>query len=66
MIHLRLPDVFDEFWGLSPLYVLMKYGDIDVQATDFLRSYFLNRDVHVLGPLGYQLQARNLGDRHDP
>ena len=45
MIHLRLPDVFDEFWGLSPLYVLMKYGDIDVQATDFLRSYFLNRGV---------------------
>ena len=45
MIHLRLPDAFDEFWGLSPLFVLAKYGDIDKQSTDFLRTYFLNRGV---------------------
>lgn len=45
IIHLRLPDAFDEFWGLSPLFVLAKYGDIDKQSTDFLRAYFLNRGV---------------------
>ena len=45
IVHMKLPDVFDEFWGLSPLYVLLKFGDIDEQATDFMRSYFLNRGV---------------------
>ena len=45
IIHLKLPDAFDQFWGLSPLFVLAKYGDIDQQSTDFLRSFFLNRGV---------------------
>ena len=45
IIHLRLPDAFDETWGLSPLYVLASFGDIDQQSTEFLRSYFLNRGV---------------------
>lgn len=45
VIQFRLPDAFDEFWGLSPLFVLAKYGDIDKQSTDFLRAYFLNRGV---------------------
>lgn len=45
IIHMRLPDAFDEYWGLSPLFILAKYGDIDKQSTDFLRAYFLNRGV---------------------
>lgn len=45
VIQFKLPDAFDPFWGLSPLYVLATYGDIDQQSTEFLRSYFLNRGV---------------------
>jgi len=45
VIHFKLPDPLDEWWGLSPLFVLARYGDIDSQATDFLRAYFLNKGV---------------------
>lgn len=45
VIHFKLPDALHEHWGLSPLYVLARNGDIDEQATDFLRAYFLNRGV---------------------
>lgn len=45
IIHFKLPDALDEFWGLSPIFVLARYGDIDLQSADFLRAYFLNRGV---------------------
>lgn len=45
IIHFKLPDALDEFWGLSPVYTLARYGDIDTQAMDFLRAYFKNRGI---------------------
>ena len=45
IIQFRLPDALDEFWGLSPLFVLSRLGDIDDQSVDFLRAYFLNKGV---------------------
>jgi HK97 family phage portal protein len=45
IIHFKLPDALDEFWGLSPIFVLARYGDVDVQSADFLRSYFLNKGI---------------------
>jgi HK97 family phage portal protein len=45
IIHFKLPDALDEFWGLSPIFVLARYGDVDLQSADFLRSYFLNKGI---------------------
>lgn len=45
IIHIKLPDPTEEFWGLSPIFVLARYGDIDAQATEFLRGFFLNRGI---------------------
>ncbi len=45
IIHFKMPDAFDEYWGLSPLYTAARYGDIDLQASDFLRAYFKNRGI---------------------
>ena len=45
VIQFKLPDALDEFWGLSPLFVLSRLGDIDDQSVDFLRSFFLNKGV---------------------
>jgi HK97 family phage portal protein len=45
VIQFKLPDALDEFWGLSPLFVLSRLGDIDDQSVDFLRAYFLNKGV---------------------
>ncbi len=45
IIHFKMPDAFDEFWGLSPLYTASRHADIDLQASDFLRAYFRNRGI---------------------
>jgi HK97 family phage portal protein len=45
IIHFKLPDALDEFWGLSPIFVLARYGDVDVQSAEFLRAYFLNKGI---------------------
>lgn len=45
VIHLKLPDALDEYWGLSPLYVCARFGDIDNASAEFLRTYFFNRGV---------------------
>ena len=45
IIHFRLPDAFNEYWGLSPLYTVARYGDIDLQSADFLRAFFKNRGI---------------------
>ena len=45
IIHFKLPDALDEYWGLSPIYTLARYGDIDAQAMDFLRAYFKNKGI---------------------
>lgn len=36
------PDPEDDFWGLSPIAVAARHIDIDNQASDYLRAFFLN------------------------
>lgn len=45
IIQIKLPDALDEFWGLSPLFVLIEVGDIDAKAVQFLRGFFNNRGI---------------------
>ena len=42
VIHMLLPDPLDDFYGLSPIAVMARYGDLDTQAVDYLRAFFLN------------------------
>lgn len=42
VIHMRAPDPLDDFYGLSPIQVLARWGDLDTQTADYLRAYFLN------------------------
>src|SRR5262249_42800377 len=45
VICFRFPDVADDYYGLSPLAVAARVGDLDQQAVDFLRAIFLNRGI---------------------
>ena len=36
------PDPLNDFWGLSPIAVLSRFGDLDNSATDYLRAFFQN------------------------
>jgi HK97 family phage portal protein len=55
VIHWKFPDVADDYYGLSPLAVAARVGDLDEQAIDFLRAIFLNRGI----PAGLlKLQSR--------
>lgn len=45
IIHIKMPDALDEYWGLSPLYTIAQYGDLDTQSINFLRAYFKNRGI---------------------
>lgn len=46
VIHFTMhPDPLDDYYGLSPIAVLARFGDLDNQATDFLRAFFLNAGV---------------------
>lgn len=46
VIHLTMhPDPLDDYYGLSPVAVLARFGDLDNSATDFLRAFFLNAGV---------------------
>ena len=55
VVHLKLPNPLDDYYGLSPISVLARLGDLDQQAVDFLRSVFLNRGM----PAGVlKIQAR--------
>ena len=42
MIFDKFPDPLDDFWGLSPITALARYGDLDTETADFLRAYFHN------------------------
>ncbi len=42
VIHMLLPDPSDDFYGLSPIAVMARYGDLDTQSADYLRAFFLN------------------------
>lgn len=45
VVHFSLTDALDGFFGLSPLYVIRRYLDIDLQAGDLLRTFFRNRGI---------------------
>ncbi len=42
VIHFKLPDPLDDYYGLSPILVLARYGDLDDAAIDYLRAFFEN------------------------
>lgn len=43
LIHDKFhPDPLNEFWGLSPIAVLARMGDLDNLAVDFMRAFFTN------------------------
>lgn len=42
VIHGRLPDPLDDYYGLSPIQAAARWGDLDQGAADYLRAYFLN------------------------
>lgn len=46
VVHFKMhPDPLDDYYGLSPISVLARFGDLDNSATDFLRAFFLNAGV---------------------
>lgn len=36
------PDPLEDFYGLGPIAVLARWGDLDNQTADYLRAFFLN------------------------
>jgi len=42
VIHIRLPDPCGDYFGLPPVSVAAAIADLDVNAIDFLRGFFLN------------------------
>lgn len=43
--HVRLPNPFDDYYGLSPLHVLAKRVNQDFAIADFVRAFFQNAGV---------------------
>jgi HK97 family phage portal protein len=42
VIHFRLPDPMGDYYGLAPIAVAAAVADLDTNAVDFLRGFFLN------------------------
>ena len=42
VIHGKLYNPLDDYYGLSPIAVLARWGDLDNNAADYLRAYFYN------------------------
>jgi len=45
VIHMRMPDPLDDYYGLSPIAVLARIGDLDNHAIDYLRAFFENNGI---------------------
>lgn len=46
VVHFTMhPDPLDDYYGLSPIAILARFGDLDNSATDFLRAFFLNAGI---------------------
>ncbi len=45
IIHFKYPNPWDDFYGLSPMEVLARCGDLDNSAVDYLRAFFTNAAV---------------------
>ena len=43
--HLKFPNPNNDFYGLSPIQVLLKQISLDTDATDFTRTFFSNAGV---------------------
>lgn len=42
VIHIKLPDPLQPYYGLAPIAVAAAWGDMDSQAAEYLRAFFLN------------------------
>jgi len=42
VIHEKLPDPLDDYWGLSPIVSCLRSADMDDRAIDYLRAFFEN------------------------
>lgn len=69
VIHFRLPDPTNDFWGLSPLEVAARQIDVDTEASKFIDGFFRNAAV-PFGIIklkralrGGEAEARRIGQR---
>lgn len=42
VVHVRLPDPLDDYYGLPPVAVAARIADLDTNSIDYLRAFFLN------------------------
>ncbi|MCI0632489.1 MAG: phage portal protein [Actinobacteria bacterium] len=42
VVHLKLPDPLDDYYGLPPTFVAARVADLDTNGIDYLRAFFLN------------------------
>ena len=59
--HLRFPNPNNDFYGLSPLQVLLKQISLDTDATNFTRAFFNNAGV----PSGILKLKRKIGSQDE-
>jgi HK97 family phage portal protein len=59
--HLKLPNPYDDVYGLSPLQVASRHINLDTAVSTFLRSYFSNAGV----PAGILKVSRRLNSQEE-
>ena len=59
--HLKFPNPNNDFYGLSPLQVLLKQISLDTDATNFTRAFFNNAGV----PSGILKLKRKIGSQDE-
>ncbi len=59
--HLKFPNPNNDFYGLSPLQVLLKQVALDTDATNFTRAFFNNAGV----PSGMLKLKRRIGSQEE-
>jgi len=42
VVHEKMPDPLDDYWGLSPIVSCLRSADMDDRAIDYLRAFFEN------------------------
>ena len=61
VLHLKLPNPYDDVYGLSPLQVASRHVNLDTAVSTFLRSYFSNAGV----PAGILKVSRRLNSQEE-
>ena len=61
VVHLKLPNPYDDVYGLSPLQVASRHVNLDTAVSTFLRSYFSNAGV----PAGILKVSRRLNSQEE-